>query len=312
MKVIIPLNVTDSILTSSSIAENDHPQWAGGTTYARGAFVISTATHTVYRSLTAGNVGNDPDVEQAALADPLIDDPDPINWQVISATNRFKMFDKKPSVQATAAEQIEVVLTPGQIVDGIAGFGITAATVTISASSATYGGVIFDRTIAMQDESVVTDWYSYYFTPIARLGEFAVSDIPPYGDAVFTVTFDATGDVGVGQLVIGSTRDLGIADVESGFSGLDFSFVQQDDFGNLTTVRRAATRLSTFEVFCDTFTMLSLDNLLRSLRGGVAAVWIGDDDARKAALNYGFYRDYRVVYKEGDNSLLSLQIQGIV
>lgn len=312
MRVIIPLNVTDSILTSSSIAEDDHPQWAVGTTYARGAFVISTATHTVYRSLTADNIGNDPDVERAALADPLIDDPDPINWQVISATNRFKMFDKKPSVQATAAEQIEVALTPGQIVDGIAAFGVTATTVTISASSTIGGGVIFERTIAMQDESVVIDWYTYYFTPIAPLGEFAVVDIPPYGDAVFTVTFDATGNVGVGQLVIGASHDVGITDVESGFSGLDFSFIEQDIFGNLTTVQRAATRLSTFEVFCDTFTMLALDNLLRSLRGGVAAVWIGDEDERKAALNYGFYRDYRVVYKEGDNSILSLQIQGIV
>jgi hypothetical protein len=131
MKIIIAQDVTDTTLTASSLPEDDFPEWAVGTTYARGDFVISTATHTVYRSLTDDNTGNDPDVEQAALADPLIDDPDPIRWQVISATNRFKMFDKKPSVQARADDQIEVMITPGQIVGGIAGFNMDANSVRV-------------------------------------------------------------------------------------------------------------------------------------------------------------------------------------
>jgi len=65
-------------------------------------------------------------------------------------------------------------------------------------------------------------------------------------------------------------------------------------------------------VFLSSYALSSFDSLMRDLRGGTAAVWIGDDDSRKAALNYGFYRDYRVIYTTAEYSVVSLQIQGIV
>lgn len=314
MRLIIPQGVTDATLVSSSIPENDHPQWLVGTTYARGDFVISVATHTVYRSLTDSNTGNDPDLEQVALADPLIDDPDPIRWQIISATNRWRMFDRKPSVQASAADQIEVVIAPDRIAGGVAGFGVDANSVTVTVDSVANGGEVFSRTIPMQDESLVFNWYSYYFAPLVPLTEFVVSDLPPYGDAEITVTLDRAGStVRCGQIVVGAVQNIGITKPENtGFTGLDFSFVEQDEFGDLTTVRRAATRLSQFEILMSNSTLLGFDSLMRELRGGVAAVWIGDGDARKAAINYGFYRDYRAVYQTNDYSIMSLQVQGIV
>ena len=594
MKLIKPRDTTDATLISSSILEDDYPQWSVFSTYSRGDFVISGRTHTVYRSLTDGNT-NDPDLEQVALADPLIDDPDPVRWQVIGATNRWRMFDKKPSLQAAAADQIQVILEPGRIIGGMAGFNIDANTVTLdvqspglarrnllvetdelstqtvavdavehtlsftgtgtitlsgastsgplvgtgervslvftptagsltvtvtgavsaaqleegpltayqavdgslrrnlltwsqdianaawtksnvdivsgvavapdgtmtaqrivpnglvttkfisrtltgipantyvtvtffgqaelyrnlrlraptslgwaSEYSATFeclddgeilnlssitqqpqptivrrndgwyrcswtmrtsasagdrtfeiyvasnsggftyfgdgvngaliGGVqaevgpgtayqridsdstllfdqsVFSRTIPMQDETVVLDWYSYYFTPITPLTEFVVTDFPLYGDAQITATFDRAGaTVRVGQIVLGDLRTLGITTIpNTGFTGLDFSIAQQDEFGDLTTVRRAATRLSQFEVLVPNSTLLGFDSLMQSLRGGVAAVWVGSIDARKAATNYGFYRDYRTVYQTSDYSIISLQIQGIV
>lgn len=605
MKLITPRDTNNLTLVSSSITEDDYEQWQSAFSYDRGDFVISLSTHTVYRSLADGNSGNDPDIEQAALADPLIDDPDPINWQVIGATNRWRMFDKKPSVQATAPDQIQVVLEPGRIIGGLAGFNIDANTVTIDvqspglarrnllsetdtlatqsvtveaiehtlsfsgtgtvtlsgasmsgplvgtgtgqrvslvftpaagsltltvsgtvsdaqleegsltdyqavddslrrnlatwtqaldnaawdnfdlnitpniatapdstftasrlapnvqisqhevtqdisgigaddvvcitafikpedytgfrahvvssegwdssrqvqfacvgagfianegstlfvrpptialrpdgwyrcqaffrASSGTgartvrlgvldeatpsesitgyestftgdgvtgllFGGVqvevgngspyqridadgsqlydqtVYSNTIFMQDESVVVNWYSYYFAPLTPLSEFVITDYPLYGDSQLTITFDQPGDtVGVGQIVLGDLRTFGTTLVNnSGFTGLDFSLVQQDEFGDLTTVRRAATRISEFEVFFDNATLLGFDTVMRTLRGGVAAVWVGDEDARKAAINYGFYRDYRLVYRTSEFGIVSLQIQGIV
>lgn len=314
MKIIIPQPVTDATLTSSSIAEDDYSAWAAPTTYARGDFAISAATHTVYRSLQDSNTGNDPDAEQVALADPLVDDPDPVQWQVIGATNRWRMFDEKPSVSASADDQIEVVIEPGKIAGAMAGFNIDANSVTVVVNSAAGGGEVFNRTIPMQDETGVIDWYSYFFQPISLLTEFVITDLPPYGDAQITATLDRSGStVRCGQIVIGDLRQIGTTNIgETGFTGLDFSFVEQDDFGNLTTVRRAATRLSQFEVFMNNSTLLGFDRLMRDLRGGRAAVWIGDADTRKAAVNYGFYRDYRPVYASSQYSVMSLQIQGIV
>ena len=36
MKVLAPIAVTDSMLTSSTVAETDHAEWAVGTAYTAG------------------------------------------------------------------------------------------------------------------------------------------------------------------------------------------------------------------------------------------------------------------------------------
>ncbi|WYK06451.1 hypothetical protein DWF04_022710 [Cereibacter sphaeroides f. sp. denitrificans] len=490
MKILRPIKITDSHLVSCSIPETDYPAWSAATTYARGAFVISPTTHTVYRSLQDGNLNHDPDLEQLALADPLIDDPDPVQWQIISATNRWRLFDRKPSVRATAAEAITVELAPGVAIAGVAGFEISAAKVRVtmtepslprrnlltwtddwtnaawtateitvaaaggafrlvptmlssshqiasSAAAATAGQVltasvdlradgykrarvsiggaafstanfafidletgsvtlatnmqsvsvtslgdgwfrvsasalatatgvgrlvlyvvdasdfgtwsgngvdgilarrpqveaglaatdyqfvnaadvwdrrVYVREIAMQDETVISDWYSYFFEPITELSEFVLVDLPPYANAVVEVeAIRAGGEVSVGQIVLGPVWAIGSTAVKgTGFQGVDFSYVEQDEFGDLTTVRRAATRLSTFEVWVDNAQLLGLDARLRGLRGGTAAVWVGDTDARKAAMNYGFYRGYRSAYQTDGHSLMQIEVQGIV
>jgi hypothetical protein len=310
MKVIIPERVDTLNLVASNIPENDHPEWSATTTYARGAFVMSLVTKTIYRSLTDANIGNDPDLEQAALADPLVDDPDPINWQVIGATNRWRMFDRKPSRRSVMPDKIDVSLQFGVFVGGIAGFNVRASYVEIEVE--VDGEMAYEREIVMQDDSVVGDWYAYFFAPLSPLTEFVLTDVPPYADAIIHVRiFGASAEIG--DLVIGEVRTLGEALFgPTDFNGLDFSYVQQDEFGDLTTVVREATRVSRFEVLVPSATLLGFDNLMRSLRGGQPAVWIGLEDPRRAAVNYGFYRDYRAIYNTVDVSLVSIQVQGIV
>ncbi|MBQ2263270.1 MAG: hypothetical protein II336_18150 [Loktanella sp.] len=311
MKIISPTRVTDSTLISSTIAEDDYAEWSSATAYAVGDFVISIATHTIYRSLTA-NTNKNPDLEQVALADPLIADPDPVNWQVIGATDRWKLFDSKPTQRAIAAENINIVNAPGVFIGGVAGINISANNVTVSMMD----GVdeVYSRTIAMQDESGVIDAYTYFFTEIAELSEFVLTDLPPYSNAEVTVSINREGgNVSVGQVVMGPVWETGLTFADgSGFSGLDFSSVETDVFGNLTRVVREATTISNFEVFLDAGQLLTFRNRMRQLRGGVAAVWIGSDDQRKAAINYGILRDYRVSYQTPLYSVIQLETQGLV
>lgn len=312
MKIIRPTPVTDDTFVSSTIPEDDYAAWSSVTTYAAGAFVISVATHTVYRSLTADNLNNDPDLEQVALADPLIADPAIINWQVIGATDRWKLFDSKPSQQATAADNITTVIAPGVFIGGVAGFGISAASVTVTMTDD--GTEVYSRTIDMQDETPVIDWSTYFFEPILELSEFVFTDLPPYSAAQVSVSISRTGgDVSLGQVLMGPVFNAGTTLIGgTGFSGLDFSFVENDAFGNLTTVRRDATRLSSFDVLLPATQLLSFDTRMRSLRGGVPAVWIGSADNRKAAVNYGILRDYRTFYQTPDYSSITIETQGIV
>lgn len=310
MKVIRPIQITDAKLTSSSIPEDDYPEWDSGTTYDRGDYVIVLASHTVYRSLTDSNLNNDPDLEIVALADPFIDDPDPVNWQIIGATNRYRMFDGKPSVQATDTTEIVVTLEPEgfeAIFTGLAMLNVQAGTVNVKVGD----GSEYDETFLMQDNSVVVDAWTYFFTEIEQLRNVVITDLPPLGEPV-TVTVSG-GSLKVGQLVIGPVRQFGFVEIgNTGFSGLDFSSVQNDQFGNLTTVQRAATNLHRFDVILNSNQLLGFDSWMRGMRGGQSAVWVGDDDRTKNATAYGFYRNYQSIYQTGEESLISIEIQGVV
>jgi len=313
MRAILPITVAEAKLTATNVAENDYAVWAIGTTYARGDFCISTTTHTVYRSLTDSNLGNDPDAEIAALADPLIDDPDPVNWQIISATNRWKMFDGKPSNLCTNAESITLTIEPGQFVGGVGFFEITAETVQLDIVDPVEG-LVYTKTVNMQDESVVTDWYSYYFEDIVTLNELVMLDLPPYSNAEYQITIaNPNGTAKVGQIAIGSIWEIGKTLIPNlSVSGLDFSFVQNDEFGDLVTVKREATQLNTFDVLIPSTDLFGFARRVKDLRGGSLAVWIGDDDSRLRAINFGFCRDWRNVYSTREISVVSLQIQGVV
>jgi len=308
--VLTHVPVTDATLTSCNITEDDYDVWDGSTTYASRDFAISTATHTVYRSLTSSNTNNDPDVEVAAFADPLIEDPNPQNWQVIGATNRWRLFDQRPSRLATRTDGITLEVQPDFVVGGVAGFNITAASVRVQV----YSGVdeIYDRTQGMQDESAIVDGLSYYSEPFVPKTEFAFIDLPILGSPRIVVTLTGTGAVSAGQIVIGRLISLGITKRDgTGSSGLDFSYVNVNEYGDLEAVRRPATRLFDFNVFVEQEKLGSIIQTLGRLRGGTAAVWIGAEESNLAAIAYGFYRGYRQVYVGSNHAQIALEIQGI-
>ena len=313
MKVVTPIEITDGKLTSTNMTETDEADWLVGTTYAVSDLVQSTATHTIYRCIAA-STGDDPDVEIAAFADPLIVDPAIAHWQIISATNIWKLFDEKPSDLCTNTTSIYAKVTPSEIVGGIGVFGVVGTELTIKMTDPVEG-VVYDETIDMQDETVVVDWYTWWFEPIVQLPEYVAVDLPPYTDAFIEITITNTGGTAAcGQIVLGSVFSIGNMLVDgSGWSILDYSYVDTDNiYGSLYAVQRNATRLSDFDIVFDTGISLSVDNKLRSLRGGVPAIWVGSNDHKKAAQNYGILMDARPYYQEGEMTRMTVKIQGLV
>ena len=311
MKVVTPITMTDGKLTSTNMTETDEADWLVGTAYVVSDLVQSTTTHTIYRCIAA-STGDDPDIEIAAFADPLIEDPATAHWQIISATNIWKLFDEKPSDLCTNATSIYAKVTPAEIVGGVGVFGVVGESVQIKMTDPVEG-VVYDETIDMQDETVVVDWYTWWFESIVQLPEYVAVDLPPYTDAFIEITITNTGGTAAcGQIVLGSVFSMGNMMVDgSGWSILDFSSVDVDVYGNLSAVTRNATRLSDFNVQFDTGISLSIDNKLKSLRGGRPAIWVGSTDHKKAAQNYGILRDARPYYQEGDMTLMTVKIQGL-
>jgi hypothetical protein len=118
MKVIEPITITNTILSSSNVAENDYTAWSSGTSYSIGdkVMVVGT-THKNYESKTNSNLGNDPTTD------------DGTNWIDLGATNRWKAFDQKISDQVTNTGSIQYVLNHTNVVNAVAFFGLEADTV---------------------------------------------------------------------------------------------------------------------------------------------------------------------------------------
>lgn len=312
MHVITPIKITDSMLVTN-IPEDDYPTWAAATTYARGDFCISTVSHTVYRSLTSGNQGNNPDAEQAALANPLIDNPSPVNWQVISATNRWKPFDGKPSLLASRANDITIELTPGTFYSGMAIFGADATEMRVTMTDPTEG-VVFDRTIDLADGPQIVSWDDYFFNQLSFIKDITLLDLPLFANAEIRVRLvNSNGVARVGQIAVGRVWDVGETLVSgTSLAGLDFSYVKTDDFGDLTRVKREATQLHTFDVAIPSGRLFDFKKRMTDFRGGELAVWVGDQSPQLASSSFGFSRDWRVVYSSRDWAVVSIQIQGVV
>lgn len=199
LQLLRPIDVTDSNLTISSVAETDHAEWSGGATYALGARVILAASHRVYESLVAGNIGNNP-----------IATPD--KWLDVGPTNRWAMFDKAVGSVTSATGSVAVTIAMDSL-DAVALLDVVAATVRVQADA-------YDRTLAVNS------------------GTVSFLDLDGATGPVI-VTIAGPGDVSVGTLLAGDLVALGITEAAPTAGITDFSRKTVDEFGEVTIVQRA-------------------------------------------------------------------------
>lgn len=292
MKLIRPTTITDSILTSSSVAEADAATWSSGTTYALDATVIKS--HRIWRSLQAANTNHDPATS-------------PTWWLDTGPTNRWAMFDSVVGTETTATSSITVTLTPGRC-DALALLEVTAANVHVA--MVVGAETVYDRTVDLLDNSVVTDWYSYFFEPEVRANYLVITDLPVFGEGVITITITGSGTVACGLCVVGLQSSLGSL-LRSPSVGInDYSRKSADDFGNTILVKRSYSKRLGARLVLDNN---DVDRVVRVLAGlrATPVVWIGSEYF-DALVVYGFYKDFDVDIAYPNVSYCSLTIEGMI
>ena len=138
MDIIKPVTVTNSILTSSNVAENDYGEWSSSTTYADGDNVIVIGTtHKVYESLVGSNLNNDPTTD------------DGTNWLELSATNRWKAFDQKIAAQVSNLNSIEYQFNDANSnITALSMFGLSGTTCNVTVTDADLVDTTYTVTVA--------------------------------------------------------------------------------------------------------------------------------------------------------------------
>ncbi|PTQ12965.1 hypothetical protein CLG96_02140 [Sphingomonas oleivorans] len=271
LRLLQPATITDAVLISSTIPETDYPVWSNTATYALGARVIKTATHRIYESAAAGNVGNDP-----AGASGL--------WIDIGPTNRWAMFDQAIGSLSASTGSIVVTLDPLAAVNALALLDVTAASVRVQAAG-------YDRTQALA----------------ASPGMVTFLDLPATTGAI-TVTISGSGTVSAGTLLIGHLVGLGITESSPTAAITDYSRKETDDFGEVTLVERAWAKRMSVRGLIDTAAVDVVAGRIANVRA-TPALWIGDESLESVTV-YGFFKDFSIEVGDA-TSTLSLSVEGL-
>jgi hypothetical protein len=303
LSVLAPVPVDDTILASSTAAENDYPAWSSSAAYTAGMFCISAVTHRVYECITP-NTGKDPtDINNQA--------GNVAYWLDSGPTNRWAMFDAEVSTQTVVASPLTVVLRPGSFT-GLYLAGLDAGAISITVKDTPGGSIIYSYTGQLEG-SQPADYDEYCFDRFKPLTDFLVNDIQQYNSAELTITLSSGGGgtVKCGVLAVGDLRPLGRTQRGAKAKPKTYSYIKTDDYGRTSIKRRKSALDMTATAILDLSEANSVTSLIQSLLD-VPAVWIGS-----GLPEYGFLRCFGLGSGEisADNAeycTLSLSVQGLI
>lgn len=301
MRVIEALVPTNASLTSSNVAEDDHPVWNAGATYAiSDRVIVIGSVHRVYEAI-AVSTGKDPtDLANAAY------------WLELGATNRWKVFDLRLSDPTVKPGSITYSITPGvSIAPGaVAFFALVASEITVQVTDPTEG-VIFTETRNIVDSTSVFDWFSYLFEPVVYDTEAIFSGVPLYSGVTLNIEVTSAGDTEVGQIVFGQDHILGKTLVGTEIGIEDFSSKGRDDFGNAIVVERAFAQTARFNFTFPPDDARRVQRVLSRLRAQPAVYYAGDGTSQFGTTVFGFFQDFSIPLTIGQ-SFATLDIEGLV
>lgn len=299
MRVIKPVVIGEAQLVSSNVPENDYAVWSSTATYAIDARVI--LDHQVWEAVSAVPAGVKPGAE-------VVDKDNPAKWNLIGATNRWRMFDNKVESLTTNPGSVEVTIRPGTVVNSLALFNLKGRSATVSMVDPLEGEV-YRKQVSLIDAGV-TNWYDWFFEPIGVRTDLVVLDMPAYGSADIVVTVEAADEAAVGHLVIGAVKTIGVALYGSSVGITDYSRKTTDEFGNTTVIRRSYSNRAEFDVSLETSEVARVRRLLAELRA-TPVVWIGEE-SYEATILFGFYKDFQIVFSGPTVSDCSITVEGVI
>lgn len=358
MKVIPPITaaavtILEAMLTSSTIPEAEAPTYAGGTSYAAGAYAgpapVAGQAQAVYISLQSGNIGhaqNDSlwwkfvgyvypaydsgttyaagnvvtDLTNHLLYESLVAGnldqalTDGTKWLLLGPTNRWAMFDIQRNTQSVQDGSFTIVITPGQRCNALGLAGIVGNSYSLTVSSVSGGGAVYSKSGTLNNRQTL-GWYDYFFGEFSTQESLVFFDIPPFMDAVYTLTITATsGNVGLGAFVLGSAVDLGDTQWTAESDVMNFSTISRDSFGNATLVARRNVPKTNQVVICPK----SRVNKVRALRdelNAIPAFWCGVDDGSDGYFDslsiVGVYKKFSIRVDTAAEAEINLELEEI-
>ena len=217
MGFLPPMAITSANMTTNVPASTLGP-YVPATSYALNAEIMDPATRIIWRSMLAGNQGNDPLTTTG-------------KWQNRGVENRLRMFDSSLGTTTENPDLIECVVTPGKVVTDVWLMVPASHTVQVLMNDPVEGLVFDSEEVLMLRPSGNSHW-GYFFHPIERETKVHISGMPAYTQATITIRIRNPGAVAkCTEAVMGRALWLGHTQWRPSISFDDWSQKTRDEWG---------------------------------------------------------------------------------
>lgn len=153
------------------------------TTYSAGDFATLSSEHRVYQALketTGKNPRDDIGGNVRGVGE---------FWQRAFPTQKYAMFDNLNSSQSEWFLSATVRLTPREVYNSIACFGLSSSSRVFIQQVNPSEGVVYEKTINTRNFSEVVDFYQFLYYETRNITEFVLDDLPSKPRSYIDITF---------------------------------------------------------------------------------------------------------------------------
>ena len=296
MKLIEPQTIR---LLSSTVPENDAPAWDADTAYEIGDSVIHE--HRVYKAV-ADSTGKQPDQHSEGTD---------AAWRLMGPTNRYAMLDQYVSTQTVAAEDVMTFTVTFNRCTAFALLNFKATSIRAEVRDGD-GLVMYDRTVNTLKD--VDGYWNYYFLPLERIVDQAVTNIPMSPVATLYVSLTQEGGPALGQVIAGQAWPIGTTQYNTRLGIRDYSRKDTDEFGNTRLVKRANAKRTSLPLYLHPSRLDSVREILARMHG-LPALWLGDDNegigSYQSLTVWGWLEDWNATVIGPNEISMTIDIQGL-
>lgn len=232
----------------------------------------------------------------------------------VDEADKLVPFDGKIISQAEHTDYISYTIQPGTIIEGIALFNLEGSSVSIVVTDAV-DGEVYNETIDLILTENVTDMYDYFFAPILTKKAIVKTDLPPYGDASIQITINTgtpTDIAKVGEIVVGTVRNLGCTRYGLGFDIIDYSIKEADEWGNYQVTERAFSKRVPMDVRVENVYLEYLKQTLEDYRATpVVCIPTEAENLTGPLSTYGFYKSAKTIVAYLNHSILTIEWESL-
>lgn len=311
-QVLVPITVSATNLTASSIAEPDttvgEVAWVSGGTYAVGDYRILTSTHRVYKCAVAhsGRTSNPAATSEAAY------------WTDFGPTNKFAAFDQLCNTKSSGTTSISFTVLMSDFVPSVALYGVSGSGVRVVVKQGAGGTTVYDSGVRSLIFPGFGFW-EYYHSPATILDKTLFQDIPLCLNPEVTITISGAtgGAVSVGMIAVGDLKPLidtttwGGTQFGAQSKPTTYSYIKRDEYGGVTIQKRSSATDMRITVQMPHGQADRALNIIQSVLDTPAA-WIATDEDGYSGLSVFGLASATMTYQSYDLDEVTIDIQGFI